>query len=153
MASIAHAAGRTEIRFDGTIDHRSAPEFARLFAELQKTVCLNFREVSRIDSYGVGLLMRHLAALAGAHEVELAECSETMVDQFQMLNFSRYARIVSFQARYACAKCERLDTMLLDVRRDLRRDGNAVVAPSFPCTCGGRLEVDDSLEFVIAYMP
>lgn len=154
MVSVTHADDRTEIRLAGTIDHMSAGELAHAFEHLRGTVCLNLREVIRISSYGVGLLMRHLAAISSQHKVEFAECSEAMVDQFQMLQFSRYGRITSFQAHYACARCNRTDVILLDIRSDLRvvLPARMVRAPEYSCPCGGQLLVDASLEFVIEHL-
>lgn len=150
--TVTRSDDRTEIRFAGKIDHTSASEFSSAFEWLRGTVCLHLRQVTDISSYGVGLLIRQLAAISGQHKVEFAECSETMVDQFQMLEFSRYGRITSFQARYACARCDRTEVRLLIVR-ELAIDAAArsVRAPNYSCACGGRLLVDDSLEFVIEH--
>lgn len=151
--TVTRSDDRTEIRFAGKIDHTSASEFSAAFEQLRGTVCLQLRQVTYISSYGVGLLIRQLAAISGHHKVEFAECSETMVDQFQMLEFSRYGRIVSFQARYACARCGRTDVVLLVVRElEIDFTARAVRAPEFACSCGGRLLIDDSLEFVIEHV-
>ena len=150
---VNHSGDRTEIRLGGIIDHTSADEFAKAFQTLRATVCLNLREVTRISSYGVGLLIRQLSAISREHKVEFAQCSETMVDQFQMLQFSNYGRITSFQARYACPRCDRQELRMLEVAKlkvDKRTD--TVVSPAFPCACGGKLVVDDSLEFVIDHI-
>ena len=153
-ATVSHEDTRTVIRLAGRIDHTSVADFASAFMSLRGTVVLNLRDVTSITSYGMGLLMRHLTAITDKHRVEFAECSETMVDQFQMLQFSCYGRITSFKARYACARCERTDSIMLDVRRDLQVTAatRTVRSPEFPCRCGGRLVVDDSLEFVIQHV-
>jgi anti-anti-sigma regulatory factor len=153
IATVTHGTDRTEIRVVGTLDHTSAVEFEQAFTNLRATVVLNLGGITRITSYGVGMLMRHLAGIGNAHKVEFAECSETMVDQFQMLQFSRYGRITSFYARYACTRCGRNDVVLLDVQRDLKvaLATRTVRSPEYPCACGGRLVVDDSLEFVIEH--
>ena len=95
-----------------------------------------------------------MSAISREHDVEFAECTELMVDQFQMLQFSRYGKITSFQARFACAACGRTELRLLDVKRDLQIDVAAreVQTPPIACTCGGQLVVDDSLEFVLEYI-
>ena len=106
-----------------------------------------------ISSYGVGLLIRQLSAISREHKVEFAQCSETMVDQFQMLQFSNYGRITSFQARYACPRCDRQDLKMLDVATlKVDKRTHTVLSPEFPCACGGKLVVDDSLEFVIDHI-
>jgi anti-anti-sigma factor len=153
-AIVTHCGDRTEIRLAGTLDQTTGAEFSRAFETIRGTVCLNLREVIYISSYGIGLLMRQLAAINRDHKVEFAECSETMVDQFQMLEFSSYGRITSFQARYACARCGRPDVVLLDISRDLEVDvvARTVRSPEFSCTCGGRLTVDDSLDFVVEHV-
>jgi anti-anti-sigma regulatory factor len=154
LATVTHGGDRTEIRIVGTLDHTGAAEFEQAFTSLRGTVVLNLGGITRITSYGVGMLMRHLAAIGNQHKVEFAECSETMVDQFQMLQFSRYGKITSFHARYACTRCGRNDVVLLDLQRDLKVNAATrdVRSPEFPCACGGRLIVDDSLEFVIEHV-
>jgi anti-anti-sigma factor len=150
---VNHSANRTEIRFGGTIDHECAVEFGRAFEDLRGAVCLDLMEVKYISSYGVGLLLKHLSAISRQHKVEFARCSETMVDQFSMLQFSNYGRITSFQARYACPRCERTDVVLLEVKQ-LKVDvaARTVESPVYPCRCGGKMAVDDSLEFVIDHV-
>ena len=152
--TVTQSEGRTEIRLAGTIDHTSTDEFARAFEQIAPTVCLDLRDVKYVSSYGIGLLIRHLSAISRRHRVEFARCSEAMVDQFQMLQFSSYGRITSFMARYACSRCNRTDVILLDVGRDLKvdREQRAVHAPEMPCSCGGKLSVDDSLEFVLDHV-
>jgi anti-anti-sigma factor len=118
--TVTHSGDRTEIQLTGEIDHFGASEFAGAFATLKKTVCINLGNVRYISSYGVGLMLKQMAAISREHKVEFAECTEMMVDQFQMLQFSRYGRIVR--------------------------------AHESPCTCGGQLCVDDSLEFILEYM-
>jgi len=144
---------RIVIHFAGRIDHASAEKFTGAFEKLRGTVCLNLRKVTYISSYGVGLLIRKLSAISSEHKVEFAECSETMVDQFQMLQFSRYGKITSFQARHVCARCNRMELVLL-TQRDLQidREKSAVRSPAFPCVCGGQLAVDDSLEFMLDHV-
>ena len=62
---------------------------------------------------------------------EFARCSETMIDQFQMLQFRAYGRITSFRARYACPQCERTDSVLLEVDLlTVDRKARTVVAPA-----------------------
>jgi anti-anti-sigma factor len=149
---ISQTAGRTELRFAGMIDHTSADEFARVFAELQPTIVLDLHDVTSISSYGVGLLIRYLSPASKHHKIEFARCSETMIDQFQMLQFRAYGRITSFRARYACPRCARTDSMLLEVDLlTVDRTARTVDAPSYPCACGDRFVVDDSLEFVIEH--
>ena len=154
IVTVTHSDDRTEIRFEGEIDHFAFTEFDSAFAILRKTVCINLGNVSYISSYGVGLILRQMATISREHRVEFAECTEMIVDQFQMLQFSRYGRITSFQARFACAKCERTEVRLLDVKRDLKIDATSreVHAPELACSCGGQLCVDDSIEFIIDYM-
>lgn len=152
--TVSHADQRTELRFSGEIDHFGAGAFADAFATLRKKVCINLGNVRYISSYGVGLMLRQMAVISREHEVEFAECTELMVDQFQMLQFSRYGRITSFQARFVCSSCQRTEVRLLDVKRDLRIDtaSREVHVVALACGCGGELVVDDSLEFVLEYM-
>lgn len=151
--SIRHTDDRTEIELVGTINHASADEFAHAFVELRPNVVLDLHGVTSISSYGVGLLIRHLSPASKHHKIEFARCSETMVDQFQMLQFRAYGRITSFQARYLCPSCQRTDSALLEVDKlVVEKPTRTVTAPSYACVCGGRLEVDDSLEFVVEHV-
>ena len=152
-AAVKQSGHRTEIRLAGTIDHTSTEELARALEHLAPAVCLDLHAVERITSYGVGLLIRHLSVLSRNHKLEFARCSETMVDQFQMLKFSAYGRITSFQARYLCSRCQRTDSILLEVGKlAIDTKTGEVRAPTFTCRCGGYSEVDDSLEFVVEHL-
>ena len=152
-AVVRQSEHRTEIQLAGTIDHTSTEDLARALERLAPTVCLDMHAVVRITSYGVGLLIRHLSALSRAHKVEFARCSETMVDQFQMLKFSSYGRSLSFQARYLCSRCQSTDSILLEVKKlEIDPRTKTVRAPIFACNCGGRSEVDDSLEFIADHL-
>ena len=151
--SVNHTNDRTEVRLAGRIDHESADELKRALSSLRGIVCLDLRDVERITSYGVGLLIRHLSVMSRNHKVEFARCSEAMVDQFQMLQFSNYGRITSFQARYACSQCARIDLVLLEVKNlEVETTTRTVRSPSHTCGCGGLSVVDDSLEFVIDHI-
>jgi len=150
--TIQHTADRSVIKLAGAINHTSADDFARAFEDLRPSVELDLHEVTSISSYGVGLLIRHLSPASKHHKIEFARCSETMVDQFQMLQFRAYGRITSFRARYACPQCQRTDSVLLEVDKlAVDKRSRQVSAPVYPCVCGGRLEVDDSLEFVVEH--
>src|SRR5688500_15871345 len=138
-AVVKQSEQRTEIRLAGTIDHTSTEDLARSLEKLAPTVCLDLHAVERITSYGVGLLIRHLSTISRNHKVEFARCSETMVDQFQMLKFSAYGRITSFQARYLCSRCQRTSSVLLEVKKlEVDPASHEVHAPVFACHCGGR---------------
>ena len=153
-ADVNHDGTMTEIRFAGRLDELASGTLEAALGEMRTRVRINFREVTRISSYGIGLLMRCLGNASSGREIEFTECSEVVVDQFQMLDFSRYGRITSFYARYYCSRCDKQDEVLLVIARDLAIDraSSAVQAPEFACSCGGTSTVDDSLEFVIDHL-
>ncbi len=153
--TIKHEGDRTLIALSGRVDESGAAQLSAAFEELRSTVCLNLREVTLVSSYGIGLLMRHLGAISRSHKVEFAECSESMVDQFQMLEFSSYGRITSFVVRYVCGRCDRQETYLIDIERDLEVEveTRTIRSPEYKCACGGKLIADDSLDFVIEHLP
>ena len=154
QVAVERTGGVTEIRLAGTIDEHAAAALQRGFSNPVGTIRLNLRDVQRINSFGIGILMRHLGAVSAQHKVEFGECSDVIVDQFQMLDFSRYGRITSFFARYLCQRCEAQESFLLVIGRDLQVDkrSGSVRAPEFPCSCSGSFAVDDSLEFVIEHL-
>ncbi|MBI2568994.1 MAG: hypothetical protein HYV63_18405 [Candidatus Schekmanbacteria bacterium] len=149
-ASVRHDPGCTEITLKGTIDEDSPQELDRAFRDLGPRVRICFREVTKINSCGIEELMKVLHEVANEHKVEFAECPEVIVDQFQMMDFSMYGRITSFFIRYLCDKCAAEKMLLLDVDRDLRidHDTREVEAPTFDCSCGGTLRIDDYLDFL-----
>jgi hypothetical protein len=70
-----------------------------------------------------------------------------------MLDFSRYGRIASMFVRYECETCGAQNTVLLDVKKDLRRTKErGIVAPPIECRCGGSLVVGESLDFVAEHV-
>src|SRR5262245_34710538 len=85
-----------ELRLSGRIDESSAPQLESAFSKLHGRARLDLRDVERINSYGLGILMRLLDRLTKEAIVEFSRLSEVMVDHFQMLDFSRYGRIISF---------------------------------------------------------
>ncbi len=151
--SVVRANGRTTIMIAGVLDETSQRALEAAFAELDDLIELNLRGVKRINSYGIGMLMKHLSRVSRDHRIEFVECSEMIVDQFQMLDFALYGRIKSLFMRYYCSRCRREDVKLLDLEQDIRvRDDGEIMAPEYPCSCTGRLAADESLEFLADHL-
>lgn len=144
--------GGCEVVIEGVVDESAGPLFdpvsRRLSRAARGTVRLNMAGVSRINSFGIGVLMRFLARVSAQHEVLFENCSEAMVDQFQMLEFSIYGRIKSFYILYYCERCEREERSLIDIARDIRVDSGTPQLAERQCRCGGLLAPEDSVEFV-----
>src|SRR5262245_51497138 len=106
----------TEIVLIGAIDQNAAQTLEGAFARIEgRKVRISFRGVERINSYGISLLLRLLDKNARTHTVEFVECTEPIVDQFQMLDFSRYGRIKSLFVLYWCRSCGREDRILVQI--------------------------------------
>jgi anti-anti-sigma regulatory factor len=146
---VRQAKGRTTVVLAGVIDETSAEALSAAFLRVEAILEINFRGISRINSYGIGLLMKHFGQLSRSHRIEFVECSATIVDQFQMLDFSMYGRIGSFFIRYYCARCGAEEDRLLQVGEDISAEK---APPDFVCDCGGRLEVDEALDFLAEHL-
>jgi anti-anti-sigma regulatory factor len=146
--------GLTEIRFRGRITEASTEAMTEAFSDPVGLVRLDL-EVERINSFGLGVLTKLLAASAQNHPIEFTRCSEMIVDSIQILGLSRYGRLISFFSRYLCDRCSKEDMRLLDIARDLvvSADGSEVRAPLYRCDCGGSLRVDEALDFVTEHPP
>lgn len=145
---IVKGEGESEVIVSGVIDERAGPLFDSVRDGISGTLRLNLANVSRINSYGVGVLMRFLSRVSAQHEVRFEYCSERLVDQFQMLEFSIFGRITSFYMLYYCERCQREERALIDVSRDVRLASGVPYLEEKPCSCGGRLVPEDSIEFV-----
>ena len=148
-AAIEHLDDETRIILVGLIDETAEPLMTRALSDLRRKVRIDFEGVTRINSYGVGLMMRGLSAIPNHHTVEFERCSEALVDQFQMLNFSGFGRITSFYVRFLCERCQRETSRLIVVKRDITVVKGEVETLPVPCICGGKLMADDPLDFVV----
>lgn len=150
---IEQSPDETRLALSGRVDETAGPALEEAFNQLRPRVRIDLERVTRINSYGIGLLMRNLNRASRDHAIEFERCSEVVVDQFQMLDFSTYGRITSFYARYICSRCTREPSVLLEVEGDIgvSADGE-VTARSYRCKCGGDMTVDDPLEFVLDHI-
>jgi anti-anti-sigma regulatory factor len=143
------AVGHVELVLRGVIDERATTQLEKVFEHLRdKHLQINFKDVERTTSFGIGVLMRSLHRRSSTYRVEFRELSERMVDLFRMLDFAPYGRIMSFYSRYHCARCGREDVLLLHIHA-LTKKGSEIVAPSHRCKCGGTLVIEDSLDFLL----
>ena len=140
--------GESEIVIKGVVDESAGPLFESVSRQISGTVRLNMAGVSRINSFGIGVLMRFLSRVSPQHEVFFENCSEAMVDQFQMLEFSIYGRIKSFYMVYYCERCDREERSLIDIARDIHVDSGIPHLHEKRCRCGGLLAPEDSVDFV-----
>jgi len=149
-AEVKRNAGYTDVTLRGVIDEHSADVLQSAFQNLEGIVRLRLGEVEKINSCGIEELMKVLDVVAQDHTVEYCECPEVIVDQFQMMDFSMYGRISSFYIRYLCESCGTEKMVLLDVAKDLtiQPEGREIEAPTFDCTCGAKLRIDDYLDFL-----
>lgn len=156
MSKVFHARATqsergTDLALRGSITEQAGFELEQAFQELRGRVRIDFAGVDRINSVGLGILMRLLDVASRQHEIEYVACSEVIVDHFQMLDFSRYGRITSFYSRYLCSRCRRHESKLLAVDA-LQIRNDRVEAPTYGCNCGGTLRVDEALDFVIEHV-
>lgn len=143
----------TDLELRGSITEQAAFALEQAFLDLRGNVRIDFAGVDRINSVGLGILMRLLDVASRQHEIVYVNCSEVIVDHFQMLDFSRYGRITSFYSRYFCGRCHKQESRLLDVDRlNIRPELGIVEAPTHPCDCGGTQRVDEALDFVVEHI-
>jgi len=128
----------------GIIDER-ADLVSALSAAMASEVVIDLAGVTFINSLGVRQWIRFLATARDRRiAVRLRRVSEPMIHQLNMIDAARVsARVESFFAPYACDRCGREDTALLDAVTDsasLSRTG----APSLPCPeCSGVMVLND----------
>jgi ABC-type transporter Mla MlaB component len=149
---VEHHGEETRLALAGRVDETAGSALEDAFRDLRQLVKMDLERVTRINSYGIGLLMRNLNRVSRDHAIEFERCSEVVVDQFQMLDFSTYGRITSFYARYVCDRCNREPSVLLDVATDIKVENGEVSARTYRCKCGGEMTVDDPLEFVLDHI-
>jgi anti-anti-sigma regulatory factor len=150
---VRYADGGTHISLKGIIDEPTSTILEDAFSGLVGKVSIDLGGVERVTSYGLGVLMRLLSAASKVHKIEYVACSEIIVDQFQMLDFSRYGRIASMFVRYECEHCSATATKLVHVKNDLVRSASgAIEAPPMSCRCGGKMRSQESLDFVTEHV-
>jgi hypothetical protein len=139
----------TIIDLAGTVNEHAEAALAQVFREVHGVVRVVFRDVPFINSYGLMLLAGHFQRIVRDHTIEFAECPEFVVDQFQMLDFAKYGKIISFYLRYFCERCETEDLRLITTDEDVKRspDGS-LQPPRVACSCSAIMEPVDSLEFL-----
>jgi anti-anti-sigma regulatory factor len=150
---VAHTGDLTELHLIGVISEATAEIVEHAFRNLRRRVRLRLKDVKRINSFGVGVLMRVLNATSREHQLEYAECADIVVDQFQMLDFARYGTMSSFYARFVCDRCHQDRQLLIDIKTQLKKSAQGEVeGPTHACACGGRQRCEDSLEFAAEHM-
>jgi anti-anti-sigma regulatory factor len=114
-------------------------------------VVLNLANVTSINSTGVRAWIQFMSRLTAKASVSVEACSPSMVSQINMVsNFLKGARVLSFQAPYACEACETLEAILL-TPSDL--NGQMSVAPARNCSrCGKQLVFDDMEDGYFAFL-
>lgn len=144
------------IRLQGCLlDESAEPRLQAAFSSLTSRVRINMRELSRINSFGVGMLMRILNRVSKGREITFEECSELVVTLLQMLDFSRYGQIKSFFCRYFCDLCDEETSHLIRVPEDLVIDPDTKAIDAIPmkCACGADARADENLEFLEEHVP
>lgn len=115
---------------------------------------MDLRGVSFINSLGVRDWIRLLQQLRGAAiQLELVAVSEALIHQFNMIAAARgNATVKSFFAPYACDRCGRDESVLLDTT-DHRSALEAGRAPSLPCSeCGEPMAFNDFPERYFSFL-
>src|SRR5688572_26004591 len=85
-----------DIFIKGHIGEQALADLENAFSHPRGVLKIDFSGVERINSLGLGILMRLLESTSRDHEIQYVACPEVIVDHFQMLDFSRYGHIVSF---------------------------------------------------------
>ena len=149
-ASAGSADGVVRVSVHGRLDEGAS--FVSLQARLAgvRAVELDLSAVDQINSAGVRNWYNFVHALAEC-ELVFRRCSVPFTLQMCMMpGLTRGGRVASVLAPYACDRCGDEAERLLEVAT--LRAGEAARAPSFPCTCGGRLALDDQPERYFAFL-
>jgi hypothetical protein len=137
------------VEFTGTLDEHA--DFSELTPRLQGSVVFHLEGVKRINSYGAREWVRFLRTLTGVSQLKFTHCSPAVVMQLNMIqSFRGSASVESFFAPYECPRCEREENRLLRAIDVPANDFSRV--PTFDCSCGGSLELDDLAEHYLSFL-
>jgi len=122
----------------GILDEHADLSF---FRDLHGTIRVHLDDLHRINSFGVRIWMAAIADIPEDATVELYECPPQFVDQINLLKgFLGRAKVVSFQATYACDRCLAERDVLVDAET-CHRDGDQLPTDVI-CACGQTMQPD-----------
>ena len=119
-----------------------------------RRLVLDLGGITFINSLGVRDWIRmQAAAQRGGIAVELRRVAEPLVHQLNMIIATRgAARVTSFFAPYACDKCGREDSLLIDAVAHAR-GLSQLEPPAMACAeCGAQMEFNDFPERYFSFL-
>jgi len=118
-----------------------------------RRLVLDLAGITFINSLGVRDWIRmQAAAQQGGLGVELRRVSEPLVHQLNMIIATRGARVASFFAPYACDRCGREDSLLIDAIAHARALAQ-LSPPTMPCAeCGADMAFNDFPERYFSFL-
>jgi len=137
----------------GAIDE-AAGLTALLEQARDRRLVLDLGGITFINSLGVRDWIRmQAAAQRGGIAVELRRVAEPLVHQLNMIIATRgAARVTSFFAPYACDKCGREDSLLIDAVAHAR-GLSQLEPPAMACAeCGAQMEFNDFPERYFSFL-
>lgn len=120
----------------------------------ERRLVLDLGGITFINSLGVRDWIRmQTAAQRAGIAVELRRVAEPLVHQLNMIIATRgAARVTSFFAPYACDKCEREDSLLIDAIAHAR-GLSQLEPPAMTCAeCGSQMVFNDFPERYFSFM-
>lgn len=151
--------GRITIDTQGDVHLIAGPidESARLPDLLDKTtggrLVLDLAGVTFINSLGVRDWIRmQAAAQRGGVTIELRRVSEPVIHQLNMIIATRGPRVTSFFAPYACDRCGREDSILIDAVAHARALAELSPPPMTCAECGAVMAFNDFPERYFSFL-
>ncbi|TMQ03202.1 MAG: hypothetical protein E6J90_35670 [Deltaproteobacteria bacterium] len=132
-------------------------ESSRLLELLDRSrdgrLVLDLGGVTFINSLGVRDWIRMQAAAQRAGiAIELHRVAEPVIHQLNMIIATRGARVASFFAPYACDRCGREDSLLIDAIAHARALAQ-LSPPTMPCAeCGADMAFNDFPERYFSFL-
>ncbi len=141
-----------EVRISGVVDEYA--DFNELGKSSQKTLRVDFSEVSRVNSSGIRAWIQLI--LKYKIRLRLHHCSPAIVDQFSMIPefLGKNGFVESFYANYLCGSCAYEEKKFFEQGKDFEPGVEQVKAPlSYECPrCHGNLELDHNPEVYFAFL-
>lgn len=105
------------VRLIGPINEEAGIHFIRLYSDSGDKVVFNFRDVTVVNSNGLRAWVLFFRDFKTDRDIELEECSPTIVDQMNMLpSFTQKAVVRSIYLPFECEDCKLVSNVFIEAR-------------------------------------
>jgi hypothetical protein len=117
---------KLRLAFEGTIDEDVV--FPPVDASKFKTIVLDLKNVKSINSVGIREWLNWIRPLAEKSDFVLENCPKAVVFQFNMVEgfLPPRSTVSSFYVPFYCEKCDKEDSVLFNVGKEIKAAGGKV---------------------------